>query len=116
MSTAATRSSGNGATPPGRKPVASSTCAALATAARRAPMMRATFPVSAFRSPGTSATTGASSQTRTRDLTIWDERAPDRVRRPLGRRGLLRELLEPCLGPDLTEEGGDALDGLRPHP
>ena len=75
-STAATRSSGKGATPPGRKPVASSTSAALATAARRAPMMRATFPVSAFRSPGTSATTGTPSQRRTRDLTICDRVHP----------------------------------------
>ena len=71
-----TRSSGNGATAPGRKPVAASTSSGSATVARRAPTSRATFPVSTLRSPGTSVTTGDASHMRTIDFTTWPSVQP----------------------------------------
>src|SRR4029079_4005505 len=69
--TPATRPSGNGDTAPGGKPVAARTSSGSAVAARRAPMSRATFPVSTLRSPGTRVTTGDASHRRTIDVTTW---------------------------------------------
>jgi hypothetical protein len=70
------RGSGNGATPPGSKPVASSTSFALATLALPQPIAAATLPASARRSPGTITTTGSPSHRKTSDLTISDGSQP----------------------------------------
>src|SRR5579884_498885 len=76
ISAATTSRRGNGATPPGSKPVASTTSSARAMRASRAPSSRATFRCSTRRSPGTSARTYAPSQTRTSDLTICSSLQP----------------------------------------
>ena len=73
------------------------------------------FRRSARRSPGTSATTGASSQTKTSDLTICVEAAPDRVGSRLGGGSADSELLEPGLGARAAQERGHPLDRLRPR-
>ena len=76
MSTCATAGAGNGATPPGSKPVAARTSAGFATRAAFAPATAATFVSSARRSPGTSASVGRPSQMKRSDLTIWPSDAP----------------------------------------
>jgi hypothetical protein len=76
MNVAATPVSGKGATAPGSKPVASTTCAGLATFARVAPAARATFFASARRSPGVRATTKRSPQSKTTDFTICARSQP----------------------------------------
>ena len=63
--------------------------AARATVTRRASTSRATLPVSALRSPGTSTTTGVPSQTRTSRLHDLPQRAA-RPRRPRQRRSACR--------------------------
>src|SRR5688572_3152562 len=68
--------SGNGATAPGGKPVAATTSSRVATLAEPAPTALAIFAPSARRSPGTRATTGRPSQTKTRVLTIWPASTP----------------------------------------
>ena len=83
ISTCATPGAGNGATPPGSKPVAARTSSGRATRARRAPAAAATLVSSARRSPGTSASVGRPSQMKTSDLTIWArERRRPSPRRP----------------------------------
>src|SRR5439155_1130052 len=67
---------GNGATAPGSKPVARSTSEARAMRADDAPSAAATLLSSARRSPGTSASAYAPSQTKTSDLTIWPTAQP----------------------------------------
>ena len=97
MSTRWHRGSGNGATAPGSKPVARATSSARRDAGRRRPPRAATFSGSARRSPGTSASTGRPSQSKTSDLTIC--RGRSRSRGGSGRRRRAGgELLEPRLG------------------
>ena len=112
--TTETRSSGNGETAPGVKPVASRTSSGRAIVTRRASTRRATFPVSALRSPGTSAMTGIPSHTSTSDLTICPSVQPIASAARLRRGGRGRQLLKPRLGAGLAEKAGDALDRLRP--
>ena len=76
MNVAATPGSGKGATAPGSKPVASTTCAGLATFARAASAALATFPASARRSPGVSATTKRSPQSKTTAFAICASSQP----------------------------------------
>ena len=67
---------------PGSKPVAATHLVGARDRARSLrPRPRAIFAASARRSPGTSASTGAPSQTKTSDLTICAELAADRLRR-----------------------------------
>ena len=104
-----------------RRRPARSRCAALdlrpapATLARRAAGRGATFARSARRSPGTSATTGRPSQTKTSDLTICAELAAD------GLGGRARAVGVPSrnssiarLGAGVAQERGDPLDRLGP--
>src|SRR6476659_4569281 len=76
ISTCETPGAGKGATPPGSKPVAAWTSSGRATRAYRVPAAAATLFSSARRSPGTSASVGRPSQTKTRDLTICPREAP----------------------------------------
>src|SRR5581483_3708209 len=76
MSVADTARCGNGATPPGSKPVACRTSSAVATRTSVTPSAAATSRSSARRSPGTSASTYAPSHTRTTVLTICERSHP----------------------------------------
>src|SRR5207247_7126912 len=76
MNRRSTRGSGNGATAPGSKPVASVTSSGPAIRASRQPAARAILSASALRSPGTRATTGRASQRKTSDFTIWPSSQP----------------------------------------
>src|SRR3954470_23784032 len=91
ISTCETPGAGKGATPPGSKPVAAWTSSGLATRAYRVSAAAATlfspavwgapspWSAPARRSPGTSASVGRPSQTKTRDLTICAREAPTAV-------------------------------------
>ena len=114
MSTVSTFGSGNGATAPGAKPVACSTSSAFATRAFSPPAACAIFAASPRRSPGTSATTGFSSQTKDERLHDLIEAAAGGVGGVRCGRGSGRELLDAGLGAGVTEEGGHPLHGLRP--
>src|SRR5918996_1284570 len=74
--TVSMRGSGNGATPPAGKPVASATASGAADLTRRQPAARPTLPASARLSPGTMTTIARPSQEKTSDLTIWLSGAP----------------------------------------
>ena len=94
MKTVATRGSGNGATAPGSKPVASLTSSVPAIRANGLPPTAAIFAASARRSPGTSTTTGRPPQSKTSDLTICPRSHPmTRAAALCGRRSLC-ELLD----------------------
>src|SRR4051794_20455720 len=67
---------GNGPTPPGETPVAATTSGGRATRTSVAPAATPTLAGSARRSPGTSASTGRSAQTKTSDFTIWSRSHP----------------------------------------
>ena len=99
---------------PGSKPVAATTSGGRATRASAAPAAAATLAGSARRSPGTSASTGRSSQMKTSDFTIWSRSHPIASAAPCAVGGR-RELLEPRLRTRGAEEDGDALDGLGPR-
>ena len=90
----------------------------LLRASRRAPAGRSTsraiFPVSALRSPGTSATTGAPSQTRTSDLTIWPSVQPMASAAACAVGVSVANSSSRASAPVVAEEDGDALDGLGP--
>ena len=105
---------GNGATPPGSKPVACTTSSGLATRTSAAPTRRAIAASSARRSPGTSASTKAPSQTRTSDLTIWPSSQPtaSAASRAVGVPSENSSIRASTAAARRTCR--DALDGLRP--
>ena len=81
----------------------------------RRPTAAATFASSARRSPGTSASTDAPSQTKTTDFSDLVERAADRPRGLLGGRRPLGELLDRRLDRGGAQLARDPLDRLGPH-
>ena len=116
MRTRATFGAGNGATAPGSNPVAAIDLLRLRRRARSPPGGGGEPLASTRLSPGTSASTGRPSQTKTRDFTISLRLQPTALRRVAGGRRPVRELLHAGVDGRLAQDGGDALDRLRPRP